>query len=122
MTAQTILLVEDDRDIADVFTELLASEGHDVSTVYDGRRAFEFLQTHSVDLLISDIRLPGMNGIDLAASIRDGGSVIPVILISAMEPGNRIRAIPNVVFLKKPVSLDTLLDAVAVALPDGAAE
>jgi DNA-binding response OmpR family regulator len=117
-----ILVVEDDRDIAAVFTELLASEGYQVETLHNGLEALKFVQAHSVDLVVSDVRMPGMDGISLAASVRESGLTMPLILVSAVEPSSKIRKISNLVFLMKPVNLDTLLDAIAAALLEGITE
>ena len=113
---QSILIVEDDRDIADVFTELLASEGYLVATVYDGEQAFDHVTSHLVDLIVSDIRMPKMDGLTLTSSIRALGHVFPIILISAIEFQDEARRLPNVTFLRKPVNIDTLIDTVAAEL------
>ena len=110
------MIVEDDRDIADVFTELLASEGYLVATVYDGEQAFDHVSSNLVDLIVSDVRMPKMDGLALTASIRALGKAIPVILISAIEFQDEARRLPNVTFLRKPVSIDTLIDTVAAEL------
>ena len=113
---QSILIVEDDRDIADVFTELLASEGYRVATVYDGEQAFDHVTSHLVDLIVSDVRMPRMDGLTLTASIRALGKATPIILISAIEFQDEARQLPNVTFLRKPVNIDTLIDTIASAL------
>jgi CheY-like chemotaxis protein len=113
---RSILIVEDDRDIADVFTELLAGEGYRVATVYDGEQAFAHVTSHLVDLIVSDVRMPRMDGITLTTSIRALGKAIPIILISAIEFQDEARRLPNVTFLRKPVSIDTLIDTVAAEL------
>jgi len=113
---RSILIVEDDRDIADVFTELLASEGYLVATVYDGEQAFDHVSSHLVDLIVSDVRMPKMDGITLTASIRALGNAIPIILISAIEFQDQARQLPNVTFLRKPVNIETLIDTVASEL------
>jgi len=114
--ARSILIVEDDRDIADVFTELLAGEGYLVATVHDGEQAFSHVTSHLVDLIVSDIRMPKMDGLTLTSSIRALGNVIPIILISAIEFQDETRRLSNVTFLRKPVNIETLIDTVATEL------
>src|SRR4051794_1193243 len=109
---QHILIVEDDRDIADVYTELLTGEGYHVVTVSDGVQAIAYISTQSIDLMVSDVRMPRMDGLTLTSSIRAQGNAIPVILISAIEYQDEARRIPNVTFLRKPVSIDTLIDTI----------
>jgi CheY-like chemotaxis protein len=109
---QRILIVEDDRDIANVYTELLTGEGYHVATVSDGVQAFAYISTQSVDLMVSDVRMPRMDGLTLTSNIRAQGNVIPIILISAIEYQDEARRIPNVAFLRKPVSIDTLIDTI----------
>src|SRR3954469_12832769 len=113
---RSILIVEDDRDIADVFTELLTSEGYLVATVYDGEQAFNHVSSHLVDLVVSDVRMPKMDGLALTASIRALGNGIPIILISSIEFQDQARQLSNVTFLKKPVNIETLIDTVATQL------
>lgn len=116
---RSVLVVEDDRDIAEVFTELLLGEGFDVATAYDGQQAFDYVVSHQIDLIVSDIRMPRMDGLTMTASIREHGDAMPIILMSAIEFRERAERLANVIFLKKPVNIDTLIDSIDM-LFDGA--
>ncbi|PZD73876.1 Alkaline phosphatase synthesis transcriptional regulatory protein SphR [Acaryochloris thomasi RCC1774] len=92
-TVDQILLVEDEENIRETIALALRSEGYRVSTAADGRSALEFLQsmqrrghiseTPGLDLIILDIMLPGINGLDLCRFLRREGSAIPVLMLSA---------------------------------------
>ena len=111
-----LLIAEDDRDIASVYTELLVSEGYQVATVYDGQQALDHVKSHRVDLIVSDIRMPRMDGLTMTAKIRELGKTTPIILISAIEFRDKALRFPRVAFLKKPVSIDMLLETIEVSL------
>ncbi|MGH2548090.1 MAG: response regulator transcription factor [Thermomicrobiales bacterium] len=114
--APAVLIVEDDRDIAAVFTELLISEGYDVVAVYDGQQALEVIFSHAIDLVVSDIRMPRLNGLSLIHEVRASGSAVPFILISTIDTEYRTRDLTNVEFLRKPVEINELIGAVKTML------
>ena len=114
-----LLIAEDDLDIATVYTELLVGEGYQVATVYDGEQALDHLMSHRVDLIVSDIRMPRMDGLTMAARIRELGKTTPIILISAIEFRDKALRFPRVAFLKKPVNIDKLIETIEGSL-DGA--
>ena len=98
-----ILVVEDDHDVATILTSLLHAEGHIVVRVENAEQALNRLESHTYDLVISDILMPGgMNGIDLAHILRDKWPNLPVILSSGY-PGE-VEALKNTpwTFLPKP--------------------
>ena len=65
-----IILVEDEINIASFIERGLREFGHEVSVVYDGNTGWELLQNESFDLLILDIIMPGMNGLELCRMYR----------------------------------------------------
>lgn len=108
-----VLIVEDDNDIAAVYAELFATEGYEVLTAFDGRQALAIVTSQLVDLLVSDIRMPHMDGITLATEARRLGFEFPIMLVSAVESQDQLGHLTNVTFLKKPVSIGTLVDTAA---------
>ncbi len=84
-----ILLVEDDLRFAHRLKKNLALEGYDVSIAESGQEALEFVTKNSVDLVLSDIKMPGMNGLDLLkhlTNIRTGDDQeIPVVLLTSVD-------------------------------------
>ena len=80
-----IILVEDEINIASVIERGLREFGHEVSVVYDGNAGWELLQNESFDLLILDIIMPGMNGLELCRMYRQRfGYHSPVVMLTAL--------------------------------------
>jgi CheY-like chemotaxis protein len=65
VAARAILVVEDDPEIADILVEILEADGHRVEKVRDGAIALATLQTRAFDLILSDIMMPGLDGVSL---------------------------------------------------------
>jgi DNA-binding response OmpR family regulator len=78
-----ILVVDDERVIADTLSVILGRNGFDAMTAYNGTSALEIATLVPHQLLISDVMMPGMSGIDLAIAIRDAVPNCEVILFSA---------------------------------------
>lgn len=80
-----IILVEDEINIASFIERGLCEFGHEVSVVYDGNAGWELLQNESFDLLILDIIMPGMNGLELCRMYRQRfGYHSPVVMLTAL--------------------------------------
>lgn len=80
-----IILVEDEINIASFIERGLREFGHEVSVVYDGNAGWELLQNESFDLLILDIIMPGMNGLELCRMYRQHfGYHSPVVMLTAL--------------------------------------
>ena len=104
----TILVAEDDAGIRRVCTMWLKRDGHTVIEAADGQAAMEILQVQNVDLLVSDVEMPRLNGTDLVAWWRvEKKSTRPVIMISATyersEVDSRMRNY-DIQFMPKPFS------------------
>jgi two-component system response regulator QseB len=78
-----VLLVEDDRELADLLQRVLTDEGYDVTHAPDGQRALHLGLTQEFDLLVVDRGLPAVEGLDLIARLRSKGLVAPVLVLSA---------------------------------------
>ena len=104
----TILIAEDDASIRRVCMMWLAREGHTVIEAADGQAAMELLQTHDVDLLVSDVRMPRLTGTELVAWWRvEKKSTRLVIMISATYKRNEVDSQMrnyDIQFLPKPFS------------------
>ena len=80
-----LILVEDEINIASFIERGLREFGHEVSVVYDGNAGWELLQNESFDLLILDIIMPGMNGLELCRMYRQRfGYHSPVVMLTAL--------------------------------------
>ena len=78
-----ILLVEDEPDFAVLITALLASDHHSVECVDRGEIAVEALRCQDFDCLILDWNLPGMSGLEVCQSYRDGGGRLPIMMLTS---------------------------------------
>jgi two-component system chemotaxis response regulator CheY len=116
-SAQHILVVDDEEAITYVFERYLSIAGYRVSTANSGADALRAFAADPADLVITDFRMPGMNGMELIAGLRALASGLPALLISA-NPVD-VAAVPDDVrFMPKPVSMPDL-PGVAAALIGG---
>lgn len=80
-----ILLVEDERELAMPIENWLLEQGHVVEMVHDGLEALECLKLYSYDVIILDLMLPGMNGLDICRQYRDRGGKGRVLMLTARK-------------------------------------
>ena len=80
--APKILVVDDDPAIAEMLTIVLEAEGLDPIAVNDGNEAIPAFREHDPDLILLDLMLPGMNGVDICRAIRRESSV-PIVMLTA---------------------------------------
>ena len=114
-----ILIVDDELSIIEVLKTLLTHEGHSVMTSGDGREALKLLKENVFDLLITDIRLPEIDGITLLSQARELQSHLAVIVITAYAKiDNAVEAMKNGAFdyVTKPFKFDEILLTVQRAL------
>lgn len=78
-----ILVVEDEIDLCDSIAEGLQIDGYAVDTCYDGKDAYELITTETYDLVVLDLNLPGMDGIDILTEVRKQNKEIKVLILSA---------------------------------------
>ncbi len=116
-----ILVVEDDRDIADLIRHYLARAGHDVEAVASGREAIARVRANAPDLLILDLMLPGMGGLEVCREIRNDAATacLPIIMVTARaQEGDRILGLESGAddYVTKPFSPRELVARVAALL------
>ena len=80
-----ILLVEDEKKIADILSKGLRELNYHVETAYDGTIGLRIFESHPFDLVITDINLPGINGYELSKIIRSKNQHIPIMMLTAMS-------------------------------------
>lgn len=111
----TILLVEDEADCADMLCAFLVSHGYRVVVAYNGAEALQRLVRDRPDLILSDVMMPVMDGVEMARRLSQDEVYrsIPLAFITAV-PGWRIaRDCQYAAYLRKPLDLDLLLDTVS---------
>ena len=115
---QTVLVVDDERQIVQLVADLLTDEGYDVRCAYDGVMALEAVDRSPPDLVLTDVKMPRLDGVALARRLRERGCRVPVVLMSAVYADAKLSGVP---FVPKPFDLDHLLAVVGRALADAAA-
>lgn len=114
-----ILIVDDEPTTSWALAEGLADDGHTSDTFGSAEEALVWLRTGRSDLVISDLRLPGMTGLDLARRLRRGRHAQPVILVTAYgtdETLGEARTAGIVECFSKPFAMDGLRRAVVRAI------
>lgn len=107
-----ILVADDEPDIADVLKMFLESLGNKVMTASNGVEAFELCEKHTFDFVISDMRMPGGNGIDFLRKLSSSGNTIPpFVFITGFSDFETPALIKEGAFgvLQKPFNLDDLI-------------
>ena len=118
--AMRILVVDDDSVVLDLIAEQLGEHGYSVVTVRGVEEALEALAEDRFLLVLSDIRMAPRDGYALLRGVRDGGSRIPVLLMSSFAPLGtleRAKEAGAAGFLRKPFTEQQLVDAVSGVLP-----
>ena len=121
MAGKKILIVEDERDMAELVAMRLQREHHDVTVAYDGREGLDRVRCDPPDLVLLDIMLPGMSGTDVLRELRSDPRTasVPVIMLTA-----RTEDVDVVVglqlgaddYVTKPFSMSVLLARIAAVL------
>jgi DNA-binding response OmpR family regulator len=110
-----VLVVEDEQQVAELLAEVLSGEGYRVATAADGLKALAEVARLRPRLLLLDVMLPGLSGMDvlrrLQATDESGPAVI--LMSAAAAPPGRPAHVP---FLPKPFNIDDLLNHVEAAL------
>jgi CheY-like chemotaxis protein len=114
--AKRILLVEDERDVLDMLLEILAAEGFAAQTASDGEEALARFRRQSYDIVFTDMNMPGLTGLEVAAEIKKLRPEVPVVLLTGWDmeitPAQlRDRGIDALI--KKPFAISDILQAIA---------
>lgn len=114
-TAQSlrILLCEDEWLIRSSLAEMLASRGHSVVETGDASQALAAFDAQAIDLLLTDVGLPGQSGVDLARALRQRLPQLPVLFATAHGPSRDFPTDARTGYVGKPYGADELVQAVA---------
>lgn len=80
-----ILVVEDNKELSRLFCRVLSREGYTTFEAENGIYALDILENEYIDLIISDIMMPGMDGIELVRTLREARYTLPVLMITAKD-------------------------------------
>ncbi len=124
LTQPAVLIAEDDPDQSDMLRDVLQDEGYVVDTAFSGDVAYTKLLDHKYELLILDIRMPGMNGGTVLKALRmkKAAPRIPVIVVSAFATDSdmqRYHADGADACLAKPYDISELMALVGRLAPKG---
>jgi DNA-binding NtrC family response regulator len=117
-----ILIVDDDPGQRSLLDSFLRSQGFETVTADSGERALEILSAGKFDMMISDVRMSGLSGLETLRRVRQsrlGGTALPVLLVTAYtDVRDAVAAMRDgaVNYLAKPIDLDELLDTVRQAI------
>jgi len=118
----SILVVDDERSMRDFLKILLIKEGYQVETVSGGLQALEVIEEHTFNLVITDIRMDGMDGLELLSSIKEKHPALPVVMITAFaSPDDAVFAMKNGAFdyVSKPFNVDEIKSVISSATSKG---
>ncbi len=112
----TLLYVEDDLDILHDIVFLLKNYFSEIFTATDGEDAFEKFKTHNPSIILLDINIPKINGIELAKMIRENDKKTPILFLTAYSDSNKLIEAINLgvsSYIIKPFNIDELKDAIS---------
>ena len=119
MKKTRVLVVDDDADARELISLVLSQAGYDVDSAADGFSALAKVSHYRPDAVVTDLRMPGMSGVDLLQRIRRVHGDVPVILATGLETLDLCTAAESygaVTCLEKPINLEELVWTIEMAL------
>ena len=117
-----ILLVEDDKDLSNALTKLLKIEKFDVEDAYDGKEALDFVRLYHYDIIIMDVMMPKLNGIEATRIMRSEGINTPILMLTARSMvEDKVMGLENGAddYLTKPFAAKELIARIKALLRRG---
>jgi len=114
-----ILMVDDDRHITEVMRRALAYEGYSVDVALRGDEALQKVVEHPPDVIVLDIMMPGLDGLEVCRRIRASGNQVPILMLTAKDSlPDRVAGLDTGAddYLLKPVELDEMLARIRAQL------
>ena len=115
MAKERILIVDDEKNIVSSLTSILSDEGYEVSMAGDGVEALELIQKDPPDLVILDIWLPGMDGIEVLKTLKSYNLGVEVLIMSGhgtIDTAVKATKLGAQDFIEKPFSLDRITESI----------
>ena len=110
-----VLLIDDEKLFVETLSKVLRKRGMEVLAAHNGLQALELLSTEEVDVIVLDLRMPGMDGLATLEAIRARDTLTPVILLTGHIDISRVSQIMNkgaTEVLFKPCPAETLVSAI----------
>ncbi|HEY4909155.1 MAG TPA: response regulator [Methylomirabilota bacterium] len=122
MAAGKILVVDDDQEVRMATRDFLTSKGHEVTLAEDGVQALKLLATVKPDVVLLDVAMPEMDGMETLRRIVAGYPNLPVIMVTAnadIEITSKVLQLGVADYVPKPFDLDYLDQAINIQLSSG---
>lgn len=107
-----ILVIEDNENLARIYQSILSKNYFDVFITSDGQQALDLLEKILVDLIITDVMMPNMDGFEFASLMREAGFEVPILMITALDSlADKKRGFKLGIddYMVKPIDLDEML-------------
>lgn len=115
----TVLVVDDNTDTVDILTRLLLRHGMNTLTAYSGQECLDIVRTQAVDVILLDVMMPGMDGLEVCEELKRFATKVPIILVTAKDDmATRAAGMTLGVseFVVKPVNHIDLLERIQTQL------
>jgi CheY-like chemotaxis protein len=119
MSSGTVLVVDDEPEVRRLLQDFLSDRGYEVLVAADAQEALASLDAHRPDLVLLDIAMPGMDGVEALRRIATGYPAVRVIVVTAnteISVTSKLLAMGAVDYIPKPFDLDYLEQAVSIQL------
>jgi len=115
-----ILLIEDELDVLDMLHEILAAEGHSAHSTPDGKAGLACFLAHPFDIVFTDMNMPGISGLDVAAEVKKIHPSVPVVLLTGWDMEDEpfdLKENGIDLLIKKPFAITDVLRAIKLLCP-----
>ena len=114
-----ILIVDDELSVCDVLAEFMAEKGYETETALSGQEALEILSAKHYDLMLLDLKMPGMSGLEVLKKIRKMSYQVGVVVLTGVQDLDLAREVMKygaIDYLNKPVDLEQLASTIDFAI------
>jgi YesN/AraC family two-component response regulator len=116
----SLLVVDDELLIRDLLYDFFNGQGWTISVADNGNKAMSIMETKQIDIVLTDIKMPGMDGLELAAWVRENHPATPVVIITGYPSvETAVSAIRTKVtdYITKPFNINQLLKTLEANIP-----
>jgi len=121
MAGKKVLVVDDEQNSREGLSKILTKEGYKVHIAEDGEKALQEAEDYKFDLIITDLRMPDMDGIEVLKKVREKNKSIGVVIVTAYGEVNSYLTAMNLgafEYLNKPIHLEELRRVIKKALEE----